>query len=255
MLPHSPLVMWCSAAVDVLFLMDGSHSVGKGSFERSKHFAITVCDALDINPRKVSLSPIVFVLGCLAASDRKPILSGRGHLLACGTRKIKGMNPGSWHNGIPGLNCSFSPPLHFAFLIWVPPEAGSPYSAELLYTVLQAIYPQKKKVDLFPCRAGRSPQEGSDWADVGHMTIPLPITEVRGKSVSGHSWVTCLCSFLGWGWTVGLPARKRGCARRTAGKGKHAADKNYNYFWRLGEGSGIPLQYSCLENPMDGGAW
>lgn len=187
MLPHSPLVMWCSAAVDVLFLMDGSHSVGKGSFERSKHFAITVCDALDINPRKVSLSLIVFVLGCLAASDRKPILSGRGHLLACGTRKIKGMNPGSWHNGIPGLNCSFSPPLHFAFLIWVPPEAGSPYSAELLYTVLQAIYPQKKKVDLFPCRAGRSPQEGSDWADVGHMTIPLPITEVRGKSVSGHS--------------------------------------------------------------------
>ena len=24
---------------------------------------------------------------------------------------------------------------------------------------------------------------------------------------------------------------------------------------RLGEGNGIPLQYSCLENPMDGGAW
>ena len=23
----------------------------------------------------------------------------------------------------------------------------------------------------------------------------------------------------------------------------------------LGEGSGAPLQYSCLENPMDGGAW
>ncbi|KAF5928054.1 hypothetical protein HPG69_015320 [Diceros bicornis minor] len=41
--------MWCSAAVDILFLMDGSHSVGKRSFERSKHFAISVCDALDIN--------------------------------------------------------------------------------------------------------------------------------------------------------------------------------------------------------------
>ena len=29
--------------------------------------------------------------------------------------------------------------------------------------------------------------------------------------------------------------------------------------WRLytllGEGNGTPLQYSCLENPMDGGAW
>ena len=24
---------------------------------------------------------------------------------------------------------------------------------------------------------------------------------------------------------------------------------------RLGEGTGNPLQYSCLENPMDGGAW
>ena len=25
--------------------------------------------------------------------------------------------------------------------------------------------------------------------------------------------------------------------------------------WILGEGNGTPLQYSCLENPMDGGAW
>ena len=25
--------------------------------------------------------------------------------------------------------------------------------------------------------------------------------------------------------------------------------------WRHGEGDGTPLQYSCLENPMDGGAW
>ena len=23
----------------------------------------------------------------------------------------------------------------------------------------------------------------------------------------------------------------------------------------IGEGDGTPLQYSCLENPMDGGAW
>ena len=26
--------------------------------------------------------------------------------------------------------------------------------------------------------------------------------------------------------------------------------KNY-----IGESNGTPLQYSCLENPMDGGAW
>ena len=24
---------------------------------------------------------------------------------------------------------------------------------------------------------------------------------------------------------------------------------------KLGEGNGTPLQYSCLENPMDGGGW
>ena len=27
------------------------------------------------------------------------------------------------------------------------------------------------------------------------------------------------------------------------------------YTYIFGEGNGIPLQYSCLENPMDGGAW
>ena len=25
--------------------------------------------------------------------------------------------------------------------------------------------------------------------------------------------------------------------------------------WFIGEDNGTPLQYSCLENPMDGGAW
>ena len=27
------------------------------------------------------------------------------------------------------------------------------------------------------------------------------------------------------------------------------------YYSQKGEGNGTPLQYSCLENPMDGGAW
>ena len=27
------------------------------------------------------------------------------------------------------------------------------------------------------------------------------------------------------------------------------------YLWGRGEGNGTPLQYPCLENPMDGGAW
>ena len=28
-----------------------------------------------------------------------------------------------------------------------------------------------------------------------------------------------------------------------------------NVYGKYGEGNGTPLQYSCLENPMDGGAW
>ena len=30
---------------------------------------------------------------------------------------------------------------------------------------------------------------------------------------------------------------------------------NYLYTFYAGEGNGTPLQYSCLENPMGGGAW
>ncbi|XP_028845412.1 von Willebrand factor A domain-containing protein 2 isoform X1 [Denticeps clupeoides] len=53
-------MMQCSAAVDVLFLLDGSYSVGKGSFERSKHLTLTLCDALDIRPDKVRVGVIQF---------------------------------------------------------------------------------------------------------------------------------------------------------------------------------------------------
>ena len=29
----------------------------------------------------------------------------------------------------------------------------------------------------------------------------------------------------------------------------------YVFYLNIGEGNGTPLQYSCLANPMDGGAW
>ena len=34
-------------------------------------------------------------------------------------------------------------------------------------------------------------------------------------------------------------------------KGRNSKDLTDSF----GEGNGTPLQYSCLENPMDGGAW
>ena len=37
-------------------------------------------------------------------------------------------------------------------------------------------------------------------------------------------------------------------------KNTHFESKSHSLEQRLGEGSGTPLQYFCLENPMDGGA-
>ncbi|CAM5129810.1 unnamed protein product [Eretmochelys imbricata] len=53
-------LMQCSASVDLLLLLDGSYSIGKGSFERSKHFAGKLCDALNINPDRVRVGVIQF---------------------------------------------------------------------------------------------------------------------------------------------------------------------------------------------------
>ena len=35
----------------------------------------------------------------------------------------------------------------------------------------------------------------------------------------------------------------------------YAVGKLHSLGWKGGEGNGNPLQYSCVENPMDGGAW
>ncbi|CAG5906269.1 unnamed protein product [Menidia menidia] len=51
-------MMQCSAAMDIIFVMDGSYSIGKGSFERSKHYAIKLCQALDIGQDKVRVGLI-----------------------------------------------------------------------------------------------------------------------------------------------------------------------------------------------------
>eukprot|EP00062_Callorhinchus_milii_P019814 gi/632974762/ref/XP_007903856.1/ PREDICTED: von Willebrand factor A domain-containing protein 2 [Callorhinchus milii] len=53
-------LMRCSAAIDLLFLLDGSYSIGKGSFEKSKHVVIKLCDALDINPDRVRVGVIQY---------------------------------------------------------------------------------------------------------------------------------------------------------------------------------------------------
>ena len=43
--------------------------------------------------------------------------------------------------------------------------------------------------------------------------------------------------------------------RNTVGKGSFCLQRTGLYSCYIGEGDGNPLQYSCLENSMDGGAW
>ena len=59
-----------------------------------------------------------------------------------------------------------------------------------------------------------------------------------------------------WLEIEGINFRKQG-----ASSGKNNLQMNHiSYLWftlvpAIGEGNGTPLQYSCLENPTDGGAW
>ncbi|XP_014910040.1 von Willebrand factor A domain-containing protein 2 isoform X2 [Poecilia latipinna] len=53
-------MMQCSAVLDVLFLMDGSYSIGKGTFERAKHYAVKLCEALNVASDKVRVGLIQF---------------------------------------------------------------------------------------------------------------------------------------------------------------------------------------------------
>ena len=48
----------------------------------------------------------------------------------------------------------------------------------------------------------------------------------------------------------------RNAGLEEAQAGIKTAGRNINNLrYADGEGNGTPLQYSCLENPMDGGAW
>ena len=79
-----------------------------------------------------------------------------------------------------------------------------------------------------------------------------------GKNVKGQGlWLPgdlgsslgCITSSLDiWPWTSHCPSLSLSfLIRQVWGKRKSHA--------LYGEGDGTPLQYSCLENPMDGGAW
>jgi len=43
--------------------------------------------------------------------------------------------------------------------------------------------------------------------------------------------------------------------RKAMSKNAQTTAQLHSSHMLVGEGDGTPLQYSCLENPMDGGAW
>ena len=62
-----------------------------------------------------------------------------------------------------------------------------------------------------------------------------------------------------WWRVLGLPAWLLGLIMQLLGDSVSDSVKGRSLFQVLrvveGEGNGTPLQYSCLETPMDGGAW
>ena len=50
------------------------------------------------------------------------------------------------------------------------------------------------------------------------------------------------------------PELRNLCKPSFSSSGTHMKQLEDNDLW-FGEGNGTPLQYSCLENPMDGAAW
>ena len=81
-------------------------------------------------------------------------------------------------------------------------------------------------------------REGDDRGWDGWMASPTQWTWVR---VNSRSW-----------WWIGWPDVLQSMGSQRVG---HNWAIELNYWYIVGEGNGNPLQYSCLENPMDGGAW
>ena len=82
------------------------------------------------------------------------------------------------------------------------------------------------------------------------MSWREPKEEIRGDSYKKPgAWGKmdtriCIAEYLPGGSDGKVSARNAGDLGSIPGSGRSSA-----------EGNGNPLQYSCLENPMEGGAW
>ena len=102
---------------------------------------------------------------------------------------------------------------------------------------------------------GISKLNGPEWANliqIINSLYLLPWARME-KAMATHS------STLAWKlpWTE-EPGRLQSMGSRRVGHGTQLTDFTFTFHFSLsciGEGNGNPLQYSCLENPRDRGAW
>ena len=93
---------------------------------------------------------------------------------------------------------------------------------------------QRRKFGFYHLDKGKWSQVSKCWVDNVHRSIPLwrmeYIEEITKRVINSKSF----------SWVEAVERQSK------------------QLVWdvvRTGEGDGTPLQYSCLENPMDGGAW
>ena len=86
------------------------------------------------------------------------------------------------------------------------------------------------------------------------LKLPLPSTARRLDLLSLFTYLPTLARRRQWHPTpVLLPGKSHG---RRSLVGCTTEQPHFHFSLScFGEGNGNPFQYSCLENPMDGGAW
>ena len=77
----------------------------------------------------------------------------------------------------------------------------------------------------------------------------VSVAKERAGGVGGEGWRRIASCTGVWHSIVEIQTLSRGCSAHLW------RQKPVRGWGRLGEGSDTPLQSSCLENPMDGGAW
>ena len=114
--------------------------------------------------------------------------------------------------------------------------------------------PEEPEIKLPTSIESSNKQENSRKTSISALlTMPKPLTVHHNKlwkilkemGIADH--LTCLLRNLYAGQEATVRTGHGTTDWFQIGKGVHQGC--------IGEGNGNPLQYSCLENPMDGGAW